>query len=154
MAAIRHDPDVSVEAHDVFIQDPVRECAYYVSCTNLSRFRADSNTWPQIDAGTVTFVIPGADLVHETPPFRQSGDVLPSVLIQDPINNVSYFLSFNDLQEFRVDHPVDPTSFDVSFRIPQSLELIEELPAMQRAELQTNEVDVEARIRRFVSNQS
>ncbi|MBV9141504.1 MAG: hypothetical protein JO115_11400 [Pseudonocardiales bacterium] len=91
-----------------------------------------------IDGGTVTFVIPGGDAVEEMPPFRQQADLDPSVLIQHQAAGKAYHLTFDQLQTYRTAESV-AGRYGISFVIPHSTELIEELPALRAALLQTQE---------------
>lgn len=123
---------------DVLIQDPRRDCAYLISSDAFPKHLADSDVWGRLDAGTVTFVIPGGDVVEEIPPFAQASDMPLSVLVQDPGSNAAYFFSEEDLDAFRVDQPSEyPEGFEgISFLVPDGTELIDEIPTMRRARLQ------------------
>ncbi|MGH3568993.1 MAG: hypothetical protein ACRDRH_23805 [Pseudonocardia sp.] len=124
---------------NILVQDPQRGCAYYVQAEQLVRFAATSNTWGQLDDTTVTFVIPDGDIIDEVPPALRAPELRPSVLIRYSRGKTSFFLTFEDLQEFRIDQPTeafDPGS--ISFIIPRGTELIEELPLIRRALLQSN----------------
>lgn len=86
----------------------------------------------------MTFVIPGGDAVEEMPPFRQQADLDPSVLIQHQAAGKAYHLTFDQLQTYRTAESV-AGRYGISFVIPHSTELIEELPALRAALLQTQE---------------
>ena len=127
------------ELPNVVIQDPARDCAYYLNTEQLARFEATADTWMKLDETTVTFVIPDGDMIDEVPPYLRFPELRPSVLIRYARGESAYFLSFNDLQEFKIQQPresFDPQS--ISFIIPRGTEMIEELPALRRALLQSN----------------
>ena len=124
---------------DILIQDPVRECAYLLPASVMDVHRASKNTWEQVEYGTVTFVIPDENFIEEVPPFNSCPDENPSVLIQYPHGEASYFLTFDQLQHYKTDKPVEHGEYGISFVIPLSVELIEELPAVMRGLLQSSE---------------
>ena len=104
----------------------------------LGDFEATVATWGQLDDSTVTFVIPDGDLIDEVPPSLRTPELTPSVLIRYTRAEKSYFLTNDDLQRFRVVQPMD--AFDpesISFILPRGTELIEELPLLRRALLQS-----------------
>lgn len=123
---------------NVLIQDPARGHAYYLPAVELDAFEATVDTWSRLDDSTVTFVIPDADLIDEVPPSLRTPELNPSVLIRYVRGQKSYFLNNEDLQGFKVTQPTEP--FDpesISFILPRGTELIEELPMMRRALLQS-----------------
>lgn len=123
---------------NVLVQDPARQCAYYLLAGDLSQFEATIDTWARLDDSTVTFVVPDDDVIDEVPPSLRTPELLPSVLIRYNRRKKAYFLTFEDLQRFRIEQPTE--SFDprsISFIIPRGTELIEELPLMRRALLQS-----------------
>jgi hypothetical protein len=123
---------------NVLVQDPARGCAYYIPAVDLGDFEATVATWGQLDDSTVTFVIPDGDLIDEVPPSLRTPELTPSVLIRYTRAEKSYFLTNDDLQRFRVVQPMD--AFDpesISFILPRGTELIEELPLLRRALLQS-----------------
>jgi len=138
--------DTSVEFRRIFellpnvlIQDPARQCAYYIDAVQLQAFQATVETWSKLDDKTVTFIIPGDDLIDEVPPFLRTPELNPTILIRYPRGKASYFLTFEDLQAFKIPQPeqsLDPQC--ISFIIPLGTELIEELPSLRRALLQSN----------------
>ena len=124
---------------NVLIQDPARGCAYYIPAKELGAFEATPETWGRIDDSTVTFVIPNGGLVDEVPPYLRNPELHPSVLIRFGQYEGSYFLSFDELQRFRTAQPRESLDDNqISFIVPAGTELIEELPALRRAMLQSN----------------
>lgn len=124
---------------NVLIQDPARDCAYYIKAEQLQGFKTSEQTWSIVNDTTVTFTIPDGDLVDEVPSFLRAPELEPSVLIRYMRGKESYFLSFEELQQFRISQPRE--SFDsqsISFIIPRGTELIEEMPALRRSLLQSN----------------
>jgi len=73
------------------------------------------------------------------PPFRQVADLEPSVLIQHRAAERSYYLDFTALQAYRINGPGAGLTYGISFVIPRSTELFEELPALRASVLQTQE---------------
>jgi hypothetical protein len=124
---------------EILIQDPIHECAYRIPAARLSDYRTGPGAWTQLTPETVTFVIPGAEDIEEVPPFVASADNEPSVLIQFPTDQSSYLLSWAELQQFQIDQPTEYwDGFEgVSFVMPRGMELIEQLPALRRAALQS-----------------
>lgn len=124
---------------DVLVQDPASDCCYLITAAELARFGTDPDTWAGIDGGTVTLVIPGGDAIEDIPPFRQVADLEPSVLIQHRAGKRSYYLDFAALQAYRISGPGAELAYGISFVIPRSTELFEELPALRASVLQTQE---------------
>jgi hypothetical protein len=123
---------------NVLVQDPARGCAYYIPAVQLADFESTVATWNRLDDTTVTFVIPDSDLIDEVPPSLRAPELNPSILIRYMRGQKAYFLTHEDLQRFRVSQPTEP--FDpesISFIMPRGTELIEELPLMRRALLQS-----------------
>jgi hypothetical protein len=123
----------------VLIQDPARNCAYYIRPVDLQKHEVTPETWARLDDSTVTFVIPNGDLVDEIPAYLRNPELDPSVLVRFGQGKNAFFLSFEELQTYKIEQPT--TSFDdeqISFIIPRGTELIEELPALRRALLQSN----------------
>ncbi len=123
---------------NVLVQDPARGAAYYIPAVELDDYEATIDTWARLDDSTVTFVIPDGDLIDEVPPSLRIPELMPSVLIRYTRAQKSYFLTHEDLQRFRVAQPKE--AFDaesISFIVPRGTELIEELPLMRRALLQS-----------------
>ena len=126
------------ELPNVLLQDPARGCSYFVDASELKKYEASIDTWAKVDDSTVTFVIPDNELIDEVPPFLRNPELHPSVLIRYAKKQTSYFLSFDDLQKFKAPLPqVTGDGAWVSFIIPRGTELIEELPSMRRALLQS-----------------
>ena len=126
---------------DVLIQDPANACAYLISADDLEAYKATPETWDHMGPDTVTFVIPDSDFVEELPPFVQTSDANPAVLIQYPRGNRAYLLTFDQLQAYRIPQPKthDDAKYGISFIIPRGTELIEELPPLRRSLLQNQE---------------
>jgi hypothetical protein len=124
---------------EILIQDPIHECAYHIPTDRLREYQTGPEVWAQLTPDTVTFVVPGVADIEEVPPFFASPDNEPSVLIQFPTDESSYLLSWEELQKFQIAQPTQYwDGFDgVSFVLPRGLELIEQLPAVRRAFLQS-----------------
>jgi hypothetical protein len=106
----------------------------------LAEFRTTPATWARLNDTTVSFVIPDGEVIDEVPSFLRAPEVEPSVLIRYSRSQSSYFLTFEDLQRFAVTQPTDSlnTADSISFIVPRGTELIEELPALRRALLQSH----------------
>jgi hypothetical protein len=125
---------------NVLIQDPARGIAYYIKAEDLAEFRTTAATWGRLDDSTVSFVIPDGEVIDEVPSFLRTPEIEPSVLIRYSRSQSSYFLTFEDLQKFSVTQPTETlnTADSISFVIPRGTELIEELPTLRRALLQSH----------------
>lgn len=125
---------------NVLIQDPVRGRAYFVKAEELAEFRTTPATWAQLNDTTVSFVIPDGEVIDEVPSFLRTPEAEPSVLIRYSRSQSSYFLTFEDLQRFAVTQPTESlnTADSISFIVPRGTELVEELPALRRALLQSH----------------
>ena len=123
----------------VMIQDPQRQCIFFIPAEELKKFKATTETWTKLNSGTVTFVIPNGELFEEVPPFINPGETEPSVLIQYRKDQTDYFLIYDQLEAYKVklDHHFKEDNL-ISFIIPIGWELIEELPSVRRALLQSN----------------
>lgn len=124
---------------NVLVQDPQRECAYYIKAEYLSAYETDKETWPRLNDGTVTFVIPNGEIVDEVPPYLRNPEAETSVLLKYFHGKTSYFMSLSDLEKFCIEQP--KTYFDdksISFILPRGTELVEEIPGLRRALLQSN----------------
>lgn len=125
---------------NILIQDPGRERIYYVKADELAEFRTTPATWARLNDATVSFVIPDGEVIDEVPSFLRTPGAEPSVLIRYSRSQSSYFLTFEDLQRFTVNQPAESlnTADSISFVVPRGTELIEELPALRRALLQSH----------------
>jgi hypothetical protein len=124
---------------DILIQDPIHECAYLIPSERLREFETGPDMWTRLTPDTVTFVIPGIDAIEEIPPFSAAPENQPSVLIQFPVDQSSYLLPWDEMQAFQIAQPTEyADNFEgVSFVLPRGMELIEQLPAVRRAMLQS-----------------
>ncbi len=106
----------------------------------VDEFRTTPATWSLLNDSTVTFVIPDGEVIDEVPSFLRTPEVEPSVLIRYSRSQSSYFLTFEDLQRFVATQPTENlNTFDsISFVFPRGTELVEELPALRRALLQSH----------------
>jgi len=133
-------PIAFTEMPDVLIQDPIRHRWFLVPGSKFESFRTSPNTWQDLGPNTVTFVIPDDEVVGEIPPFVQATDALPDVLVHWPRGNKSYLISYKDLQGFEVAAGAEKdVSYGISFLIPRGTELIDELPPLRAALLQSGE---------------
>lgn len=124
---------------NVLIQDPARACAYYMPAPSLAKHEVTPETWAKVNEGTVTFVIPNGELIDEVPPYLRNPELQPSVLIRFGQGQSSYFLTFDELQAYRLPQLECAASDNqISFIVPRGTELIEELPALRKALLQSN----------------
>jgi len=125
---------------NVLIQDPARERAYFITTENLVKFRSTAETWSRVNDTTVSLVIPDGEVIDEVPSFLRNPELKPSVLIRYSREQSSFFLTFEDLQQFVCEQPTESlnTSDSISFAIPRGTELIEELPTLRRALLQAH----------------
>lgn len=125
---------------NVLIQDPARSCAYFVKAEDLTEYRCTPATWSRLDDSTVSFVIPDGEVIDEVPSFLRNPEINPSVLIRYSRGQAAYFLTFEDLQKFAVTQPTESlnTMDSISFIVPRGTELIEELPTLRRALLQSH----------------
>ncbi|MGH4017297.1 MAG: hypothetical protein ACRDSL_25905 [Pseudonocardiaceae bacterium] len=125
---------------NVLIQDPVRDRAYYIRTEDLAEYRTTPDTWARLNDSTVSFVIPDGEVIDEVPSFLRAPELEPSVLIRYVRGKSSFFLTFEDLQRFSVEQPTESlnTADSISFVVPQGTELIEELPTLRRALLQSH----------------
>lgn len=124
---------------NVLIQDPARGRAYFVKADELANFATTPATWARLNDATVSFVIPDGEVIDEVPSFLRTPGAEPSVLIRYSRSRSSFFLTFEDLQRFAVTQPTESlnTADSISFILPRGTELIEELPALRRALLQS-----------------
>lgn len=125
---------------NVLIQDPARERAYFIEAEKLVEFRTTPATWARLNDAIVSFVIPDGEVIDEVPSFLRTPGAEPSILIRYSRSQSSYFLTFEDLQRFTVNQPTEPLNADnsISFIVPHGTELIEELPTLRRALLQSH----------------
>lgn len=125
---------------NVLIQDPARECAYFLTAESLLKYRSTVETWSRVNDSTVSLVIPDGEVIDEVPSFLRNPELEPSVLIRYSREQSSFFLTFEELQQYKVNQPTESlnTSDSISFIIPRGTELIEELPTLRRALLQSH----------------
>lgn len=125
---------------DILVQDPVRDRWFLVPGTGLSKYETSVSSWDAIGPNTVTFVIPDESVFSEVPPFTQGTDDLPSVLIQWPKGKASFLMDYDDLTKFEVEERrTAKLNYGISFIIPRGTELIDELPTLRAALLQSGE---------------
>lgn len=125
---------------DVLIQDPVRQRVYLLPADQMDSYQVGPETWSQLESTVITFTIPGAEQVVEVPPYNSAPkQEYSSVLIQYPDGETAYFLTYEQLQQFTIEQPIEKKTYGISFVIPMGMEMIEELPAMMRSMLQSGE---------------
>lgn len=131
---------------DVLIQHPTRRANYLIPGERLTDFAVGADTWSRFGPDTVTFVIPDeAHLVEEIPPVLREPAAEPAIHIQHPAREAAYLLAADQLTEFRIDRAPDEVEYGISFIVPVGLELIEEMPALMRGLLQSQENNAGAR---------
>jgi hypothetical protein len=136
----REDFDGFKELPDILVQDPLNKCSYLLPASKLQSYKMTPETLTEIKLETVTFVIPDDNnYIEDVPPFHKAQDGKPSILIQYPAGEVAFYLTFADLQEFKITKAEQYASYGISFVIPMGMELIEELPMLMRGVLQTQE---------------
>ena len=124
---------------NVLIQDPARNCAYNIQSSDLEKHEVTVETWSKVNDGTVTFLIPNGELIDEVPASLRNPELQPSVLIRFGQGRSAFFLTFEELQAYKQPQLEVAASEDqISFIIPRGTELIEELPALRKALLQSN----------------
>jgi hypothetical protein len=122
----------------VLIQDALNEIAFLIPAEHIDLYRTGPEAWASMGRGTVTFVIPDDDMFHVIPPFIQDPSERPSVLIQHPTRKVSYFVSAENLDQYKhAQKDVAGLHYDISFAMPIHLALVEKLPAPIKALLQS-----------------
>lgn len=125
---------------DVLIQHPTRRANYLVPAERLTDFAVSARTWSRFGSEVVTFVIPDeTHLVEEIPPVVREPDAELAIHVQDPAREAAYFLAAEQLAEFRIDEEPAEVEYGISFIVPVGFELIEEMPALMRGLLQTQE---------------
>jgi len=124
---------------DVLIQDPIRKRAYLLPADQMDAYQVGPETWSQLEPSVVTFTLPGVEEVVEVPSYNSAPSQEPSVLIQYPDGKASYFLTYEQLQQFIIEQPNEKKGYGISFVIPMGMEMIEELPAMMKSMLQSGE---------------
>lgn len=129
---------------DVLIQDPNRGRIFFVIADELKKYANDKSSWASIGSNTVTFVIPDENYFEEVPPFSQSSTEAPDVLIQWAAGQTSFLLTYEQLGNYEVPENFEKGEghYGISFIIPRGTELIEELPPLMAAMLQSGEHEV------------
>lgn len=122
---------------DVLVQDAARQCAYLIPAAEMEQYRAGPDVWARLDDSTVTFVIPDGESIDEIPSFLRNPELDPSVLIRYSRGKAAYFLTFDQLNRYHTSQPTTPDSGRISFILPRGTELIDELPSLRRALMQT-----------------
>jgi hypothetical protein len=129
---------------NVLIQDPVHRSEYWIPASELKKYQKDTDDLHDISEGTVIFLIPDQSFIEEVPVSHKTPDKEPSILIQYPAGNTSFYLSYQELQFFKVETYSKHTApHGIAFIIPWKMSdldenLIEELPSLMRAGLQSN----------------
>jgi hypothetical protein len=122
---------------DVLIQHPAKKVNYLVPGERLVEFTVGPDTWSQFGTEAVTFVLATEeDLLGEIPPVNREPDANPAIHIQHPEREAAYYISAEQLEEFAVE---EVGEYGISFVVPMGHELIEEMPALMRGLLQTQE---------------
>ncbi len=122
---------------DVLIQHPAKQAKYLIPGERLSEFTVRPETWSRFGTEAVTFVIATEDdLLEEIPPVNREPDADPAIHIQHPAQEAAYYITAEQLAEFATDE-VD--EYGISFVVPAGHELIEEMPALMRGLLQSQE---------------
>lgn len=127
------------ELPSVLIQDPLSECAYLIGADRLREHKMSPEKLVYVDDGVITFSIPEDEFIEPTPPFNATRTSTPAVIVQFEAGQTAYFLTYNDLQEYRVDQPSEYGGYGISFVIPVANEFLEKLSPVQYASLQSGE---------------
>lgn len=123
---------------DVLVQHPTKQESYLIPGERLTEFAVGPETWSSFGSDVVTFVIADeADLLEEIPPVTREPGADLTLHIQDPVRESAYFLTSEQLAEFKAEGEIG--DYDISFVVPVGLELIEEMPALMRGLLQSSE---------------
>ena len=133
--------DELVALPDVLIQDPYNDRAFMLRASDLGKYTNTAHSWSSIGPNTVTFVIPDEDGLEEIPPFSQSATESPDVLIQWPKGRMSFHIEYRELENYEI--PLEDSKaagYGISFVIPRGTELIDSLPALRAAILQSGEL--------------
>lgn len=106
---------------NIVIEDRARRSAYYIPAERIEDFRAGAHVWSKVNGRTVTFNIPSENPIDELPPYMQTPESNPSILIRHPAGKAAYFLTYDQLQAFIVEASVDSnTANALRFAIPRS----------------------------------
>lgn len=116
--AARLDSNPQRRPPNILIEDAARNSAYYIPAEEMDAFKAGARTWVQVSANTVAFNIP-SDETDSVPPYTQNLDANPSVLIRFSAGKAAYFLTNDQLQNFKIP-PGTPSGDEVvRFVIPR-----------------------------------
>ncbi len=124
------------ELPNVLIQDSANVSPYYFKSGELKKFEVNSL---EDTENTVTFLIPNGDLFDEVSP--QTFEENPSILIKFPKDNSQYLIPNNKLIDYKIESFDEMASISnecLTFIIPRGDELLEDIPNMSPAMLQSN----------------
>jgi len=125
---------------DVLIQHVAKGRTYYIPATEIAAFKADRTIWQNLGPDTVVFSVPDTEFIEAVPPFLRIPKETPSILIQHARGKASYFVSSEQLSKYDVtgkEVNIDPER--VSFSVPFGTELVEKMPEVVQAMLQSGE---------------
>lgn len=127
---------------DVYIQDPINNCGYLITGTELVKHFHVVESEAQNTIECITFAIPDADsLTSAVPTFNQSDKENCPIKVYDMATKSCFIIPRNILANYKV--KLDEFNpHGISFIMPIQSDLIEELPAMMRGLLQTGEAVV------------
>jgi len=129
-----HDTMTFAYLPNIQIQDPKRQSTFYIPSENLKMFEITPETLAKVNSATVTFVIPDEDILEKVQPFVDPNEETPSILIQYRREQVSFFLTYNELKKFQVNLDLEiEENNTITFFIPFGWESIEELPSLRVA---------------------
>lgn len=129
--------EVFTDLPDVLIQDSKLAISYYIEAKELGKYVADENMNLE---NTVTFVITQGELLDDVN-LTNSSYINQSVLIKHSKSNTQYYIPFNKLEDFKInaiDQIEKIADGCITFILPTGDELLEDVPNLSRAMLQSN----------------
>lgn len=96
----------SQKLHDVCIQDPRREAAYFLTSSDLRNYEVDAATAAS-EGPYITFVLTDESLIDTMLDVDVAASTEPDILIRDLDGDKQFLVRFPELKKFQIDRPSD-----------------------------------------------
>jgi hypothetical protein len=117
----------------ILIQDPALRCSYILNEDELEKFVAPYED--KLAPVDLVFMVPNDSLLDEIVPAQSNVGPILTIAIIDPLLKKRYVISREDLEKFESEK-LDFDKETISFSIPSSLELIEQVDLFRKALVQ------------------
>lgn len=120
----------------ILIQDTALKCFYFLSEDELEKFSAPLVDKP-IDADLI-FVIPNDAIIDELQPTEYTDGPILNIAVVDTMSKKLFQINREQLELFEIENADNIGSDVITFSIPSSMELFEQVDLFRRALVQNS----------------